>query len=246
MEIRNSSVLITGAGRGLGRALGIALAEAGARVVLVARNRAELNRVVDEIHERGGEAYAIAGDVGRKEDIYPIAAQAAALAGSVDILIQNASTLGPVPLRLLLDTDCEDLERTVNVNLIGPFRLAKAIAGSMVLRGRGLVVAISSDAAVEAYSGWGSYGLSKAALDHMTRIFAAELHDTGVHFISIDPGEMDTQMHADAMPDADRSTLARPEDVAARIVQIIRGSGEIRNGTRVGASASSLGEEVLR
>ena len=131
MEIQNTSVLITGASRGLGRALGLALAREGARVVLVARNRAELDRAVEEIRAQGGQAYGIAADVGNKDDIYPIAGQAAALAGPVDILIQNASTLGPVPLRILLDTDCEDLQRTLEVNLVGPFRLAKAVAGSM-------------------------------------------------------------------------------------------------------------------
>jgi NAD(P)-dependent dehydrogenase (short-subunit alcohol dehydrogenase family) len=242
MEVQNTSVLITGGSRGLGRALGGALAADGARVILVARNRTELDRTVAQIRERGGQAYGIAGDVGKKDDIYPIAAQAAALVGPIDILIQNASTLGPVPLRLLLDTDCEDLEQTLNVNIVGPFRLAKVIVGSMVLRGRGLVIAISSDAAVEAYSGWGAYGISKAALDHMTRIFAAELHDTGIQFLSIDPGEMDTQMHADAMPDANRSLLALPDDVAARILAIIHRAGEIQNGQRITASPA----EVLR
>jgi NAD(P)-dependent dehydrogenase (short-subunit alcohol dehydrogenase family) len=227
MNIQNTSVLITGGSRGLGRALGLALATGGARVVLVARNHSELNHTVEEITKRGGEAYGIQGDIGNKEDIYRIAGQAAALAGPIDILIQNASTLRPVPLRLLLDTDCEDLEQTLNVNLVGPFRLAKAIAGSMVLRGTGLVISISSDAAVEAYPGWGAYGTSKAALAHMTRIFAAELHDTGVQFLSIDPGEMNTQMHADAMPDADPSTLARPEDAAERILEIIRCGQEV-------------------
>src|SRR5215813_9030024 len=237
MKIQNISVLITGGSRGLGRALGLKLAAGGARVVLVARNRLELERTVAGIRERGGEAYGIAADIGKKDDIHPIAAQAAALAGPIDILIQNASTLGPVPLRLLLDTECEDLERTLQTNLVGPFRLAKIIAGSMALRGQGLVIHISSDAAVEAYSGWGAYGISKAALDHMTRIFAAELHDTGVQFLSIDPGEMDTKMHADAIPEADRSTLAKPDAVAARILEIISGTGEIVNGHRVTASA---------
>jgi NAD(P)-dependent dehydrogenase (short-subunit alcohol dehydrogenase family) len=244
MEIRNTSALITGGSRGLGRALAMSLADGGARVVLVARNRRELDRTVLEIRERGGEAWGIAADVGQKKDIYPIAAQAAALAGPIDILIQNASTLGPVPLRLLLDTDCEDLEQVLNVNLIGPFRLTKAIAGSMVIRGRGLVIAISSDAAVEAYPGWGAYGISKAALDHMTRIFAAELQDTGVQFFSIDPGEMDTRMHADAMPDADRSLLTKPDQAASRVLEIIRSSNdpenEIRNGMRLIASSEVM------
>jgi NAD(P)-dependent dehydrogenase (short-subunit alcohol dehydrogenase family) len=237
MKIRNTSVLITGGSRGLGLALGTHLAAGGARVVLVARNKSELDAAVAGIRGLGGEAYGIAADIGRKEDIYPIAAQAAAMAGPVDILIQNASALGPVPLRLLLDTECEELEGTLQTNLVGPFRLAKVIAGSMALRGQGLVIHISSDAAVEAYSGWGAYGISKAALDHMTRIFAAELQDTGVQFLSIDPGEMDTKMHADAIPESNRSTLAKPDAVAARILEIISASSEIQNGQRLMVSA---------
>ena len=125
----------------------------------------------------------------------------------------------------------------METNLVGPFRLAKVIAGSMALRGHGLVIAISSDAAVEAYAGWGMYGISKAALDHMTRIFAAELDDAGVQFLSVDPGEMDTKMHADAVPDANRSALAQPDDVARQILEIISRSGEIPNGKRVTVSA---------
>jgi NAD(P)-dependent dehydrogenase (short-subunit alcohol dehydrogenase family) len=241
MEPKNKSILITGASRGLGRALATALSSAGARVVLVARNQTELDFTVDGIRKKGGEAYGIVGDIGNKDSIYPIAGQAAAVAGAIDILIQNASTLGPVPLRLLLDTDCEDFEETLNVNLLGPFRLAKVIVGSMALRSRGLVISISSDAAVEAYPGWGVYGVSKAALDHMNRIFAAELHDTGVQFLSIDPGEMNTRMHADAVPDADRSLLANPDDIAAKVVEVIRHAGDFRNGQRL----SSL-MEVLR
>jgi NAD(P)-dependent dehydrogenase (short-subunit alcohol dehydrogenase family) len=104
----------------------------------------------------------------------------------------------------------------------------------MVLRQRGLVVFISSDAAVSAYAGWGAYGISKAAQDHLARSLAAELDP--VKFLAIDPGEMDTRMHADAMPDADRASLARPADVAARIVTLLRTSGSIPNGSRLGAS----------
>jgi NAD(P)-dependent dehydrogenase (short-subunit alcohol dehydrogenase family) len=236
LEIRNTSVLITGGSRGLGQALANALAQEGARIVLVARGAEELQQTVEPIRRRGHEAYGIVADIGNKESIYAIAGEAAALVGPIDILIQNASILGPVPLRLLLDTDCEDLEQTLQVNLVGPFRLAKAIVGSMALRGRGIHISISSDAAVEAYSTWGAYGVSKAALDHLTRIFAAELSDTGVKFLSIDPGEMDTRMHADAMPEADPATLARPEDVARAIVEIIRNAERIPNGSRITAN----------
>jgi len=119
------------------------------------------------------------------------------------------------------------------VNLIGPFRLAKAIVGSMVLRQTGLMISITSDAGVEAYSGWGAYGVSKAALDHLTRVFAVELQDTGVTFFSIDPGEMDTRMHADAIPNADPATLAKPTDVARRILEVIQQGKRIPNGSRV-------------
>jgi len=233
MEVKNKSVLITGGSRGLGRALGITLAREGARVVLVARGLDELARTVEEIRLAGGEAYGIAADLGDKNSIYPITGEAAALVGPIDILIQNASTLGALPLQLLLDTDCEDLEETLQVNLIGPFRLAKAIVGSMVLRQTGIMISITSDAGVEAYSGWGAYGVSKAALDHLTRVFAVELQDTGVTFFSIDPGEMDTRMHADAIPNADPATLAKPTDVARRILEVIQQGKRIPNGSRV-------------
>jgi len=236
MNIQNLAALITGGSRGLGRSLARALAAEGASVVLVARRQEELNQTVDEIRSNGGNAYGIAADVADKNAIYSIAAQAAALAGPIDILIQNASTLGPVPLRLLLDTDCEDLERALEVNLVGPFRLAKVLAGHMVLRGAGLVLSITSDASVQAYPEWGAYSISKAALDHMNRLFAAELRETGVQFLSVDPGDMDTAMHAAAIPDADRSQLQKPEDAARRILEIIRHAEAFPNGSRLVAS----------
>jgi NAD(P)-dependent dehydrogenase (short-subunit alcohol dehydrogenase family) len=233
MDIQNTSVLITGGSQGLGRGLGKALAAAGARVVLVARHEGKLNEAVREIKDSGGEVYGIAADIGEKTAGHAIAGEAAALAGPIDILIHNASTLGPTPLRLLLDTECEDLDHVLQVNLVGPFRLQKIIAGSMALRGKGLVISISSDAAVEAYAGWGAYGASKAALDHMTRIWAAEVGETGVRFLSIDPGEMNTRMHADALPDADPASLKDPDDVAHQILDIIQNAETYPNGARL-------------
>ncbi len=241
MDLRGKGVVVTGGSRGLGAALGSALAAHGARVVLVARERGALEETVTRIRASGGEAYALAEDIGDKAATHRIAGVAAALAGPIDVLVHNASTLGPVPLRLLLDTDCEDLERALAVNVVGPFRLTKVIAGPMVLRGRGLVVHVSSDAAICAYPQWGAYGVSKAALDHLNRIWAAELQGTGVRFVSIDPGEMNTRMHADALPEADPATLADPAQVAARIVSLIRQDERVPNGARVEA-ASLVGE----
>jgi NAD(P)-dependent dehydrogenase (short-subunit alcohol dehydrogenase family) len=236
MQIQGRSVLITGGSRGLGAALGRALAREGARVVLVARGAEDLARVVDEIRAQGGEAHGFVADVGSKEDVHRIAGAAAALAGPVDVLVHNASTLGPTPLRLLLDTECEDFGRVLDVNLVGPFRLTRAVAGGMAVRGRGLVVHVTSDASVNAYPAWGAYGVSKAALDHLGRVWSAELEGTGVRLLTVDPGEMDTAMHAEAMPDADRAALADPAEVAERMVAIIRGAEGIPSGTRLEAS----------
>src|SRR4030095_10135547 len=123
MELRGTAALVTGGSRGLGRALGEELSAAGARVVLVARHADELDAAVSAIRACGREAYSVVGDVADKDAVYAIAGQAAALVGQIDVLVNNASTLGRVPLRLLLDTECEDLERALAVNLVGPFRL---------------------------------------------------------------------------------------------------------------------------
>ena len=234
MNLRDTASLVTGASRGLGRALAETLAAAGSRVVMVAREREPLERTAAEIRSAGGIAHALVADVGDISAVHPIAAQAAALVGPIDILVNNASTLGPTPLRVLLDTECEDLSRVLEVNLVGPFRLTKVIAGSMALRGRGLVVNISSDASVEAYPTWGAYSISKAALDHLTRIWAVELAEAGVRFLAIDPGEMNTRMHADAMPEADPTSLADPAEIAARITAVLAAS-EPSSGARLKA-----------
>lgn len=233
MNTQGLGTLITGASRGLGAALAKTLARQGAKVVLVAREKAPLEEVVRQIRQEGGEAHALPADIGDKEAIYPVAGAAAALVGPIDLVIHNASTLGPLPMPLLLDTACEDLEQVLAVNLIGPFRLTKALAGSMALRRRGLVVHISSDAATSAYPGWGAYSVSKAALEHLGRIWAKELEENNVRFVNIDPGEMNTQMHADAIPDADPATLADPKDVAEKIVSLIQNIHNIPSGARL-------------
>jgi NAD(P)-dependent dehydrogenase (short-subunit alcohol dehydrogenase family) len=207
-------VLITGGTAGLGLALVRALNERGARVAFVARGAAAVERVRRALPG----AHGIVGDVGRKEDIYPIALQALGELGGLDVLINNASDLGPDRLQMLADTDCEDLERALAVNLLGPFRLTKAVLGALsgsAREGRGgVVVNVSSDAAVNAYPTWGAYSASKAALRHLTAIWAAELEGEGVRFMSVDPGDMDTALHARAMPEADRSELKQPEAAA--------------------------------
>ena len=218
--MQGQNVLITGGSRGLGRALGEALAAQGATVVLVAREAGPLDDPVAAIRARGGRAHGIVADIGAPDAAARIVGEARALLeGPLQTVFHNASTLGPVPLRPLLEVSADELLHTLQVNLIGPFRLTQALAGQLLLHGTGgLVVHISSDAAVEAYPGWGVYSVSKAALDHLGRVWAAETSDQGLRFVLIDPGEMDTRMHADAMPDADPARLARPAAVAEAIL----------------------------
>ncbi len=213
-------VAVTGGTSGLGLALVRQFSARGARVAFVARTTSSVERTARQMG-----AHGIVGDVGRKDDIYPIALQITGGLGGLDVLINSASSLGWVPLTLLADTECEALEKALAVNVLGPFRLTKALFGALAASARegrgGVVLNISSDAAISAYSGWGAYGASKAALRHMTAIWREEAAAEGVRFLSIDPGDMDTPLHALAVPDADPSTLKRPEKSAAELIEAI-------------------------
>ncbi len=214
----NTNWLITGGSSGLGFALAENLSAQGAKVAIVARNE----RSLFEAAQKTG-AVAIAGDVANKEDTYKIAGQAFAQLGRIDYLVNNASSLGPDRLQLLLDTDCESLEIALQTNVVAAFRLIKAVMPSLLLQGSGTIINISSDAAVNAYAKWGAYGASKASLDHLTRIWAEEVRSRGVSLLSIDPGDMATPLHRQAVPDADFSRLKDPQssakDVLAWIAQ---------------------------
>jgi len=214
-EFSDLRVAIPGGTSGLGLALVRELLGRGAHIAFVARGRDGVERVV---RQHPG-THGIVGDVSKKADIHPIAIQIAGLLGGLDVLINNASDLGPTPLALLADTDCEDLERAFHTNVLGPFRLTKALLGSLASsarQGRGAVVLnVSSDAALNPYPRWGAYGSTKAALHHLTRIWNEELAAQGIAFLSLDPGDMDTPLHALAVPEAEPATLKHPE-VAAR------------------------------
>jgi NAD(P)-dependent dehydrogenase (short-subunit alcohol dehydrogenase family) len=243
MDWRNTAVLITGASRGLGYALAEALGARGAKLAIVSPHAGRLAAARERLAAAGIVAHAIRGDVGEKEAIHRILGQAQALAGPIDVLIHNASTLGPSPLCGLVDTDCEDFTRALELNVLGPFRLSRALAAGMVVRGRGLIVHVSSDAAVEAYPQWGAYAVSKAALDQLSRVWAAELAATPVRVLSIDPGEMNTDMHREALPDADPRSLLDPREVAARFLTIFADVARFPSGARVRA-ADALGADA--
>jgi NAD(P)-dependent dehydrogenase (short-subunit alcohol dehydrogenase family) len=214
-------VAVTGGTSGLGLALVEALRERGAEVAFVARQTSRVNEVARRL--RG--THGIAGDVSQKNETHPIALRITAALGGLDVLINNASSLGPVPLALLADTECEDFEAALATNLVGPLRLTKALLGALAAAARdgqpALVVNVTSDAAVTPYAGWGVYGASKAALLHLSRIWNEELRPFKVRIVAIDPGDMDTPLHALAVPDADPATLKRPADAAREIVEQI-------------------------
>ena len=216
-------VAVTGGTSGLGLALVRTLHAQGARVAFVARDASRVQRVAAEAPGTHG----IVGDIANKSDTHRIALQINAALGGLDVLVNNASSLGPVPLALLADTECEDLEAALAANLVGPFRLTKALLGSLTASARerrgaaALVVNISSDAAVTPYASWGAYGASKAALLHLSRIWNEELAEHGVRVVSFDPGDMDTPLHALAVPDADPASLKRPADAARELIATI-------------------------
>jgi NAD(P)-dependent dehydrogenase (short-subunit alcohol dehydrogenase family) len=214
-------VAVTGGTSGLGLALVDAFARAGAQVAFVARDPHRVSAV--QLRRPG--THGIAADVATKDAIHPMAMQVTSALGGLDVLINNASSLGPVPLAPLADTDCEDFELALRTNLLGPFRLTKALLGALAASARegrpALVVNITSDAAVSAYPGWGAYGASKAALAHLSRIWDAELKEHGIRVIAHDPGDMDTPLHALAMPDADRAGLKAPAQSAAELLERI-------------------------
>lgn len=214
-------VLITGGTSGLGLALVREWRAGGAQVAFVARDEERVRRTSRE--EPG--AVGIVGDVSRKDDIYRIATQALGALGGLDVLINNASSLGPLPLALLGDTECEDFQVALATNLLGPFRLTKTLLGALAASARGgtggVVVNVTSDAAVTPYTGWGAYGASKAALLHMTRIWHQELESERISMLAFDPGDMDTPLHALALPDADRATLLQPAMSARRLVEMV-------------------------
>ncbi|HTJ04794.1 MAG TPA: SDR family oxidoreductase [Caldimonas sp.] len=212
-------VAVTGGTSGLGRALVDAFAARGDAVAFVARDAARVRAVAAAVPGSHG----IVGDVADKDSVHAIALQIGGALGGLDVLVHNASTLGPVPLALLADTECEDFEQALATNVLGPFRLTKALLGLLASsaresRDRGVVVHVTSDAAVTPYASWGAYGASKAAFAHLGRIWHEELAPHGVAVIDVDPGDMDTPMHAAAIPDADPATLKRPRDAARELI----------------------------
>jgi NAD(P)-dependent dehydrogenase (short-subunit alcohol dehydrogenase family) len=210
-----STAIVTGASRGLGLALAGALAERDWRLVIDARGAEALEAAREEL-ARLTDVVAVVGDVGddrhRRELV-------AAAGDGIDLVVNNASLLGPSPLPPLAELPPAELEEILRANVVGPLGVLQLALPRM--REGGRIVNVSSDAAVEPYEGWGGYGSSKAALDQLTRVLAAERPDLRVY--SVDPGDMRTRMHQDAFPGEDISDRPPPEASVPGLLALVEG-----------------------
>jgi NAD(P)-dependent dehydrogenase (short-subunit alcohol dehydrogenase family) len=203
----NRVALVTGASRGLGLVIARVLADRGWRLVIGARDVGALSGAADALRARGAHVMAVAGDI-TDPLVRDRLVDAARGLGGLDLLVNNASELGPIgPLAAF---DVPRLGRIVPVNVGAPLALIQ-LALPLLAERRGLIVNITSDAATGAYEGWGPYGASKAALELMTRTLASELRAGGVSAVLVDPGDMRTRMHQAAFPGQDITDRPLPE-----------------------------------
>jgi NAD(P)-dependent dehydrogenase (short-subunit alcohol dehydrogenase family) len=205
--------LITGASRGLGRATARALAGRGWSLVTDARGEADLARAMEGL----ADVTAVPGDVtdpGHRARL----AEAVGRLGRLDVLVNNASLLGPSPQPILREYPLDELSRVYDTNVLAPLALIQLLAGPLTSAG-GVIVNVSSDAAVEQYPGWGGYGSAKAALDQLTAVLAAE--EPSLHCYAFDPGDMRTDMHQQAFPGEDISDRPEPETVVPALLRLL-------------------------
>jgi NAD(P)-dependent dehydrogenase (short-subunit alcohol dehydrogenase family) len=212
--------LITGASRGLGREIARLLARRGTRLVLTARGAEALQEAADELRQQT-DVVALAGDVADAEHAERLVRLGLERFGRIDALVNNASTIGPSPMPRLEAYPLEAFAAVHHINVVAPLHLIQLVLPQMRARGDGAIVNVTSDAAVQGYPTWGGYGASKAALEQLSRVLAAELEHTGVRVYVVDPGDMNTQMHQEAEPGVDLSGLPGPEASAPAFLHLI-------------------------
>ncbi|HJY54483.1 MAG TPA: SDR family oxidoreductase [Candidatus Udaeobacter sp.] len=215
-ELAGKNILITGASQGLGREMSLRFAREGAAgLSLVARHVDQLNKVRELVRKVAPniDIVVIEADVSKARDIERIVASTLAqFKGHLDVLVNNASTIGPSPMPDLLDYPVEDFRSVLDTNLIGPFLLIKSALPAMIESG-GSIINVTSDAGQVGYPGWGAYGVSKFGLEGMSQTWASELENSEVRVNWVDPGSMNTAMHRAAEPEEDPNEWADPADV---------------------------------
>ena len=233
------TVLVTGAGQGLGRGLATALANRGWRVVITARTESDLVAVADEV-AAGSDVVLLTGDITDPAHRSRLVDAVESL-GSLDVLVNSASTLGPRGLGPLAALGADELSDILTTNVIAAHALTIAVLPKL-RQAAGIVLNVSSDAAVEHYQTWGGYAASKAALDHLTSTLAAE--EPGILAYAVDPGDMRTQMHQDAFPGVDIGDRPLPDEVAVpgilRLLDARPASGRYRAADLLAATGAAL------
>ena len=215
-------------------------------------NDGDIDRAVSEIRSQLERAVrrpvvvAIAADISKAADVERVVATTlSAFGGRLDVLINNASTIGPSPMPYLLDYPLEDFQKVIDTNLIAPFLMIKKALPALVESG-GSLINVTSDAGVTGYPGWGAYGISKFGIEGLSQTWAAELEGSGVRVNWVDPGDMNTAMHRAAEPDEDPSQWADPAKVTDVFVYLASDQSRSINGQRLQAQESSWGVETLR
>jgi NAD(P)-dependent dehydrogenase (short-subunit alcohol dehydrogenase family) len=216
---RSPVAVITGASRGLGLALARALGDRGWTLVIDARGGEALERARAEL-VRATDVRAIAGDVADERHRVQLIEETASL-GGLDLVVNNASLLGPSPQPTLAEYPLDDLEDVYRANVLAPLRLIQLALPLLRESNDGRILNVTSDAAVEGYEGWGGYGSSKAALDQLTNVLAAEEPALRVYWV--DPGDMDTQMQQEAFPGEDVSDRPPPEASVPGLLHLVEG-----------------------
>jgi NAD(P)-dependent dehydrogenase (short-subunit alcohol dehydrogenase family) len=203
----------------LGKALARELLGKGLTVIIDARSPDELERARQELSEVG-DVIAACGDVSDAAHVHALV-NAAAGVGRLDLLVNNASTLGKVPLPAIDRLEHATFRTLFDVNVFAPIHLMQHALKLMARSNLGTIVNVTSDAGVEAYPTWGGYGATKAALEHISRVLATELEGSSTRVLIFDPGDMNTAMHRDAIPDADPAELRDPADAARALLRAI-------------------------
>jgi NAD(P)-dependent dehydrogenase (short-subunit alcohol dehydrogenase family) len=243
-RLKEKYALITGASQGLGRQLAFDFAREGAAgIALVARRGEALHEIRDRIRTESPDTQVlvIVADVSREEEIErTVATTLAEFKGRLDVLVNNASTIGPSPMPFLLDYPLEDFRYVIHTNLVAPFLFIKKVLPAMIEPG-GSIINVTSDAGVVGYPGWGAYGISKFGIEGMSQTWAAELADTGVRVNWVDPGNMNTEMHRLAEPEDDPAQWANPEDVTDVFIYLASDEAKNVNGQRFEAQEENWG-----